>query len=400
MSRILLAWELGGSYGHISVLLPIARQLRQCGHTVVFAVKDCPASKLLDADGFEYVLSPRSAVGNSRSREPASFAYILAGAGFGDVAVLAGLVGSWHDLFNLYQPTVLVAQFAPVAQFAARLFGLPCLQINTGFESPPAVTPFPCFRPYLKLSKQQLLANELALLENINIIGSRMGAAPYSSLQEVMQSDRDLLVTLPELDHYQGRRNNRYIGPISLVDDGVTVQWPKGEGPRILVYLRAISGIASILETLIGKRACAIAVIPEIDDHLFAKFRDKGLYLSKEMVKLTVILPTMDLAITHAGHGTAAAAILAGVPMLVIPTTVEQWLVTRNIERLGVGVGIVKRRIADEFPQALERLLGDHSYTEKAQKLAKKYGGFDRHQTIQRLVKTIEGLPQWVAAKK
>ena len=143
-----------------------------------------------------------------------------------------------------------------------------------------------------------------------------------------------------------------------------------------------------------------IAVIPEIDDHLFAEFRDKGLYLSKELVKLSAILPTMDLAITHAGHGTAAAALLAGVPMLVIPTTVEQWLATRNIEHLGVGVGIVKRRIVDEFPQALEKLQGDPGYAEKARELMEKYAGFNRHQTIHRLVKTIEGLPQWVAAKR
>lgn len=400
MGRILLAWELGANYGHISMLLPIARRLRQLGHAILFAVKDGPARQLLDGEGFKFVLSPRASARNNRSPKPASFADILAGAGFANVETLTGLITAWHDLFNHFQPTVLVAQYAPVALFAARLLDLPCLQINTGFESPPQMAPFPCFRPYLKLTNEQLLARDLAILESINAVNVRYGSAANGSLQEALKSDLDLLATLPELDHYPGRKSGQYIGPVADVNDGIAVQWPDKTGPRIFAYLRPIPGIASILSTLRRSSGCVIAVIPGIDDKLILQFEDKRLRLTRSLIKLSDILPEIDLAMTHANHGTTATALLAGVPMLVIPTTVEQWLLTRKIERLGLGIGIERAKIAVQFPDAFLKLQSDPQYHEQARRLAEKYAGYDQMKMLQRLIKTIENLPEWIARQR
>lgn len=399
MGRILLAWELGENYGHISMLLPLARQLRLSGHAVLFAIKKSAARQLLDADGFDYVFSPPSTSPQNRSFQPASFADILGGAGFANLHVLTGLVRSWQEIFNLFQPTVVVSQYAPIAQFAARHLSIPSLQLNIGFDSPPAVSPFPCFRPYLNVTREQLLTKELIILEIINMFKVRQGAAPYRSLPEAVTSDMDLLVTLPELDHYRRGRSGRFIGPLYTVDDGAAVQWPELTGPRVFVYLRPISGIAAILETLSRGRGSVIAVIPGIDDRLSAKFSNKGLYITQSLIKLADVLPNMDLAINHANHGIMAAALLAGVPMLVIPTTIEKWLVARNIEYLGIGVGVKWAGIADEFPKALKDLNNSTKYRENAKKIALKYGRYDQRQTVQRLATTIERLPAWIANK-
>ena len=40
MSGILCVWELGAGYGHLGRLLPVALQLRERGHEVVFALRD------------------------------------------------------------------------------------------------------------------------------------------------------------------------------------------------------------------------------------------------------------------------------------------------------------------------------------------------------------------------
>ncbi len=399
MGRILLAWELGGNYGHVSVLLPLARHLRLFGHTVLFAIKNSAARQLLEADGFEYVFSPPSTIPQNRSFKPASFADILSGAGFSDLQVLTELVSSWQEIFNFFQPTVVVAQYAPIAQFAARHFGFPCLQMNTGFESPPEVSPFPCFRPYLKLTREKLSAKELDILEIINAFKAGQGAAAFGSLPEALRSDLDLLVTLPELDHYRKRRSGCYIGPLYTGDDGATIQWQEATGLRIFAYLRPISGIAAILDTLSRESGRVIAVIPGIDDRLSANFRDKGISITQSLIKLSAILPNTDLAITHAGHGITAAALLAGVPMLVIPTTIEQWLLARNIEHLGIGVGVKRVAIADEFQKALEDLNNSGKYRENAKKIARKYSRYDHQQMIQRLAQTIERLPEWIANK-
>ncbi len=58
----MLTWELGGGFGHLSILLLVARRLRIRGHEVLFAGKDLAAAyNLLDDEGFRYVqCSPRS----------------------------------------------------------------------------------------------------------------------------------------------------------------------------------------------------------------------------------------------------------------------------------------------------------------------------------------------------
>ena len=38
MARVLLAWELGGNYGHLVALRALACELRRRGHECVFAV--------------------------------------------------------------------------------------------------------------------------------------------------------------------------------------------------------------------------------------------------------------------------------------------------------------------------------------------------------------------------
>ena len=59
MARYLFAWELGGDYGHLARLLPVALELRSRGHEVVFAVRDLMgAEKLLTPHGIRTYQAP------------------------------------------------------------------------------------------------------------------------------------------------------------------------------------------------------------------------------------------------------------------------------------------------------------------------------------------------------
>jgi UDP:flavonoid glycosyltransferase YjiC (YdhE family) len=397
--RILLAWELGGNYGHLSKLLCVARFLRQRGHHVFFVVKNLIIAKqLLDSDGFYYVQAPRAAIRKSSFRRPVSFADILAGAGFGSFQVLDGLVQAWQELFRNIQPDVVFIQYAPVAQFAARLSHLPCLSVNTGFECPPDAAPFPCFRTDLKTTRDQLLTKESEILNNVKTILYRQEHhCCCSSLQEILKSDLNLLATLPDLDHYPQRRNGRYTGPISMLDDGLTILWRERKVPRVFVYLRPFPDIGALLDVLAGSGADVIAHIPAIDDKISANYANTSVRITTSMVKLSGLLADMDLAITHAGHDTACAILLAGVPLMMIPTTIEQWLMSRNIEYLGCGLGMGRKSGSEVFTAALEKFLADGSaYRGRAQKVAAKYATHNTERVIARIVNTIEGLPAWI----
>jgi UDP:flavonoid glycosyltransferase YjiC (YdhE family) len=396
MSRILLAWELGRNFGHLATLLPLARHLRQQGHTILFAIKETAAAgQLLAPELFNYLLSPCSSSRKNRLPPPDSFADILARAGFGSSEILSELVRGWRAHFNCFQPDVLVAQYAPVAQFAARLSGLPCLQLNTGFEYPPDARPYPCFRPQPWVTITQLLAREEVLLKNINTVSGHHDKPPLPNLQEALKGDIDLLVTLPELDHYPGRRNGRYIGPISHLNGQTLLRWSGGQCPRIFVYLRPFPGIELILETLAGSNADVIAYIPGIDDRLMAFYANGPVRISSTPVNVSQLLPEMDLTVSHAGHGVVTATLLAGVPMLMLPRNIEQWLLSTRVVSLGAGIGLPGEQAAGEFPGVLARMLTDRSYRVAAKGLAQTYAGYNHQQTIERIANTIDQLPTW-----
>lgn len=389
--RFLFAWEQGGNLGHLSKLLLIARQMRDRGHEILFAVKDVgTAHQLLDGEGFSFVQCPLAVGVGKPKREPVSFADILVEAGFADRNILSGLIHAWQTLFDAYRPAVLLAQYAPAALIAARLAGLASLKVDIAFESPPAVSPYPSFRPWLKVPKEELLKSETLIMANINAIRQRRGAAPHEKLHQALAGDVALLATLPELDHYPGRRGGRYVGPLFVVNDGDELFWSDRNVPHIFLYLRPFPGLAKILKTLDQSGADVIAFVPGIGDELKNSFTGGSLRVSSSRLKLETLLPQMDLAINHANHGTVAATQLAGVPMLAIPGTVEQWMISRNLEQMGTAIGMKTDRVALEFEASLKKVLSDTTYRTKAGDFAAKYAGYDQDRVVMRLANTLE----------
>ena len=394
--RILLAWELGGGLGHMSILVRVARRLRLRGHDVLFAVKDVgTAHLLLDAEGFRYVQCPQTQGSAKRKKEPAGFADILAGAGFADSRVLSGLVRSWQNLFGLFGPDAVVIQYAPSALVAARLSGVPCLGLHTGFEAPPENEPFPCFRPWLGLTWEKLLETERVVLGTINDIRKLHGSAGFSRLWQAMKCDSNLLATFPEFDHYQGRTGGRYIGSLFMNDDGVDIRWPDGGDFRAFVYVKPDSGTTLILKTLLERGASVVAFIPGHNGETKHVLRHARLRISSARIRLSSLLPDMDLSVTHANHGTLSALFLAGVPMVSIPTTIEQWMLSACVQRLGIGMSCMRNKLPTEFPQAVERLCAETAFQEEAARRAALYAGYDQGHVLDRLVTTIERLPEW-----
>lgn len=399
--RILLTWELGGGLGHLSILILVARRLRDAGHEILFAVKDTGAARRMLEDGrFTFVPCPRVHGSETKQRFPASYSQILAGAGFADSVSLSGLLHSWENIFGLFDPDVIVIQYAPSALIAARLSGIPCLGLHTGFEDPPDWEPFPSFRPWLGLGRESLLKSDRIILDSINQLRKRHGAAEFSCLWQAMKCDINLLAAFPEFDHYRERRGGRYIGSLFITDDGVDIPWPEGGTFRIFVYLKPGAGTLSVLEKLLRHDASVIAFLSGSDAEVRCSISHERLRISSARVKLSSLLPDMDLSVTHANHGTLSALFLAGVPTILIPTTIEQWMLSSNLERLGVGIAVTRNRLGAEFGPAVERMSTDSAFDSAAARYAEKYAGYDQGRTLDRLAVTIERLPHWVRKKR
>jgi len=241
-----------------------------------------------------------------------------------------------------------------------------------------------------------LLMRERGLLVTINESIAPWGLSASDSLQQALKADISLLATLPELDHYPGRRGGHYIGPLCMLDDGDEWIWPIEDGkPCIFAYLRPFRGVSTVMEVLKKSGANVIAVIPGISDKERAAFTGERLRISTQRLRTSTILKRAQVIVSHGGHGMMAATMLAGVPTLAIPISIEQWLTARNVERLGSGIGVDRAHISSRFEPALNCLISESVCRGKAGELAQKYLQYNQDVVIERLANTIERLPSY-----
>src|SRR6185437_15975682 len=95
--------------------------------------------------GIRFVQSPAEPGGGVTARQPQSYADILLMQGWEAPSRLWGLVQAWGNLLRLFRADAAVFDYAPTALLAARILGLRCALLGTGFELPPLQAPLPPF---------------------------------------------------------------------------------------------------------------------------------------------------------------------------------------------------------------------------------------------------------------
>jgi len=100
------------------------------------------------------------------------------------------------------------------------------------------------------------------------------------------------------------------------------------------------------------------------------KFRElPDNFLVRQYVPQQQLLDHVDVFITHAGMNSVNEAICSGVPMILIPHTYEQKLITDRITELGLGISKNINKISSE--QIIENtnsLIADPNYKKQAEK--------------------------------
>jgi UDP:flavonoid glycosyltransferase YjiC (YdhE family) len=380
VSRILLTWELGGNLGHITPLRVLARALRERGHEVSFALRDLRAgANLLKQDGFRVFQAPVIRLrATDLPPEPASYPEMLLHCGFADPSGLAASVRSWRNLFRGVGADLLVFDYAPTAMLAARGTGIPRVIFGTGFCSPPRVSPMPSIRPWEQISSDRLEASEQRALATANAALNAAGSAPLGAFHELLDAEENLLTTFPELDHYPNRAGGNYIGPIQDLESGQPPHWPAGEGKKVFVYLRpnspAFGPLAALLRTA---DAATLWFAPGMPKSTADELQSESLRFVTAPVDIARVANEADAVICHAGHGTTAALLMRGVPLLLIPETVEQLLLARNVAALGAGGVITPSVLRGGLREAVLNFLGSDPVFAGASGFAAKYGDFD-----------------------
>jgi UDP:flavonoid glycosyltransferase YjiC (YdhE family) len=382
-----LAWELGGALGHLAALRALATPLLARGHRVTLALSDISRVQEFFA-GLNAVPAPIRQQQSDAIAQPSTFADILSNAGWNDAATLKQLAADWRKLFAQCRPEVVVGNFSPTALLAAQGLDVRSVVFGTGFYSPPDISPLPDLCPWRNNYPDRLLITEHRVLETANMQLCEQGARPLEQVTQLYQrADASLMTTYREMDHYSERTDGDYVGPWGELP-GAHPEWPEGTGPRVFAYVKPMESLVYLLEFLKRAGWPTLVYAPEAEGTA-AAFVCNTLRLTARPYDIREVAATCSFAIVNAGHNATLRFLLAGKPVLALPISGEQQLVTRNVERLSAGLGVRHDRPSTAVA-CLDRIANDPQYANGACRFANRYALVKRAAEIAAVMERLE----------
>ncbi len=398
MAHIHLAWELGGGLGHAGRLKMLARVLLARGHRVTMSLRDLGRTERVLADlpvpRFQAPLWLHRTEGLPPHQ--ASLAEVLLPAGYLEVPGLAGLVGGWRALFGHIAPHLVVADYAPTALLAARSLGIRSCAVGIGFTLPPPDRPLPCLRDWETVTPQRLASAEEQVLNAANTVLELHGAPPLPNAARLLLGDAALLSTWPEFDHY-GRTAHAatWYGPVYMALGGAAPAWPAGQGPRVFAYLKhGHPAHAAVLRALADEGCRVLCYLPEVAGCRAVPVDSPLIRYAPQPVALDAALAAADLCVSHAGEAMLAQALEAGVPVLMLPMQLEQFLAARRVEAWGGGVSAARMQPDGDWRTVVRTLLDDGRYRAAAAAFAQQRAG---QTVLQRAQATVDAFERQLA---
>jgi UDP:flavonoid glycosyltransferase YjiC (YdhE family) len=107
-------------------------------------------------------------------------------------------------------------------------------------------------------------------------------------------------------------------------------------------------------------------------------------------VAMAQALKTARAVVCHGGTGTACQALLAGVPLLLLPMQAEQALMAQRVAASGAGLSIAASEAPARLGSALTDLIGDARIRGAAAALATRHARLSDGKMIARVVERLE----------
>jgi hypothetical protein len=261
---------------------------------------------------------------------------------------------------------------------------------GNGFEIPPAQTPYPSFRTWENIRDSRLIKSERLALATINAVCRAHRQAPLHAVHEIFFGATQALITLPELDHY-GARAADYLGPIHAQLGGASVAWPEGGGKRILAYLRPnVPGFHAMVEVLKTHATPTILIAPNAPKAWVEQQASPSFSIQTGPIQIAPLLKNCSLGISYGGSGTLSQFVLAGVPQLVLPKNVEQYMGAVRVAQLGAAIVLEQARNAEDLAPALDQILNEARFQHASREFAKRYARVSPEQAVAGVVRMVE----------
>jgi MGT family glycosyltransferase len=399
MSRFLLAtWDGGGT---IPPELGLAAELVARGHEVTVLSDDTVEQEAVGAGA---TFTPWQRAPQARARDfdralirdwevqnpLAQVRQVGDLLFFGPAALHAADVS---DAIERWSPDALIVDaLLTGASAAAERSGLPTAAVapNVNMLRSPGVPPMgsglrPWHGPVGRMRDSMLhrLTEVLMGTGTLNDTRRSMGLDPVGSLeQSVRRADRVILLTSAVFDFppttpdpvvvYGGIP----IPPSERAPAEWSPPWPDDGRPAILLSL---STTYMQQEDLLQRLVDGLGLV---DGHALVTtgpaLRSRPLARVPSHVHVVesaphgAVLPHVDLAITHGGHGTVIRALAGGVPVMVVPISRDQPDNAARVVHHGVGIKVSKRSSPERFATAMLRALDDDALRTRAGEMAER----------------------------
>ncbi len=395
--RVLIAWELGGHLGHLARLLPIATQLRSQGVAVLWVVRNlAEAAAVLGTHTWPLVQAPLPPATHRPHRAAICHADVLLLDGFADTHNLLARLAAWHSLFKLFQPDAVLADYSPLAIYAAQTAGIHVVPIGHGFEIAPVQAPaLPSFQPWNAdlegPSRQAEQALQQALEQLADTAPLRAWPTVPQNLQTLYPIAQSALCIHPELDHFP-RAKGRYTGPLwadlGTPPDSATPQWPVSRsGPNVLCYLHPHGVSLDLLFQQLVKSHCNVLLLsPRLAAPAANLAAGWGLRVITQPIHVTPLVQQADAVITHGGMGLIALALSHAKPVLLLPQTAEQLILSRQLATRQLAQATTRTQHKATLANKLDALLSPSATSPTVQAYVKTYAAHSPQTASQAVV--------------
>ena len=386
MAKILMAWELGGGFGHARRLADLANALVARGHDVAVAAADPEKVRQCGFHGSELQMIPQwpgIATSSTKTVLAATFGDLLAELIFRNEAEITERIGLWDRVFSSFKTELLLADYAPGAVLAAR-GKLSIVNIGDSYYLPPPELPrFP------HLFKTAPRYSEAQATERINLALAKFSREPLSAFPDVCRADATLVTNFPALDIYASTRGFAAIGPLAKMPS-INSARPK----NLFGYFGSGTEFnPRIVNGLLGSGCSGRVVIPGLRSNPVKDHFTTPLKFTSQLADLSTAFEGTAVFASHGGAQTMAAALCAGVPQVVVAIDDEKGLLGRCIADLGAGISLRAENLQSKDLGAAIRLVAtEPKFRRAALALSKQCHAIMHEAPMEKAILKIEEL--------
>lgn len=393
--RVLLTSH--GSTGDIYPVIRLGHALVQAGHEVRFASVSLFREEIESA-GIEYVYLPpdwdQSGFAEAmrdltRAKNPLDLLRIIYAESLPYLDEILDTLERELRTADVFVSSYVFANLCALA----RKQGVPCAVLTFAHNVVPSVDYPPENLPRLLLAPAFLRrrwnrlmwkVTDRALCWQVNrVVGETMERHGMERAQSFLLDPADCMLATLSAALYQPRRlwDERFVFTGYL-------RWQAAEDPAMDLELRAFCGAERVPILTFG------SVTFDEARKVMARFMrnwpsGKKIIIQSGWAGLTIERPRPEMkcigavshdqlfqfgsmVIHHGGAGTTAAVLHAGIPQIIIPHIGDQWFFAAEMQRLGVGLEVKRRKWPEELPRAVRLVEARQEMLQRAARIAER----------------------------